>query len=81
MEVADKSKQALFARSIQESNERNKKAQLVNHLQQLRLRAPNILQREYNGLLSQVQGKEDIKEEDNEASESEVLTTLASVKP
>ena len=68
-------------RNIQETHDRNKRHQLVNHLQQLRLRAPNILQREYSGLLSQVNAKDDIKEEDEEVSEADIRTTLASVKP
>ena len=81
MEVADRSKQEQLSRNIQETHERNKRVQLVNHLQQLRLRAPNILQREYSGLLSQVKGKDDIQEEDGEVSESDIKTTLTSVKP
>ena len=56
---------------VKEEREKERQTQLVTHLQQLRLRAPNMIRREYQGLLDQV--KERFKEDDSYDGETSSL--------
>ena len=64
VKMADKSHQKEMSEVVQRANETKMKAQMVQNLQQLRLRAPDMVKKEYYGLL------EKVKEQDDEQFES-----------
>ena len=62
---------------VKEVGERNRKAMAINHLQQLRLRAPEMKRKEYEGLLEKVAQR---REHSDERSFNQSSTPQPSMK-
>lgn len=74
--LPERSYQRYFSKAVHEANEINKQTQLVNHLQQLRLRAPKMIKKEYNSLIQKAKEREDVSESNNSKSLSTIPSGL-----
>ena len=66
-----------FSKVVHSVTETTKRTRMVNHLQQLRLRAPNMIKKEYRQLMHKVMEKDEGVSESQELLQSAIETREA----